>query len=141
MQGRLLFHIQQGLLICLLSGLLTSCASKKYTKSNLSFSFNQILTVVKKHLPTGVSWESPNNRSLRSHYFRPVDYKKDYRDTRKDIYRAKARVWILGARRPYRLVLRVYIEKRKSGGPRKVRSQADLEAGQWVYIKQDGDIG
>ena len=123
----------------LMCGAFISCASKKYVRDDLSFSFNRIQSTIKKHLPEGISWMSTNQREIRSQYFRPGIYKKEYQynKNKKEIYRAKARVWILGSRRPYRLILRVYIEKNIS---KDNRSQTDLEVGDWVYIRQDGGI-
>lgn len=134
------FLIGIPLMLGLTGGMLTSCASKKYSRNDFTFSFNQIQTTVRKHLPQGIEWISTNYREIRSQYFRPELYRKYYYSKKKGVHRAKARIWILGDRRPYRFILRVYIERRKSEGPRRVRSQADLMAGQWVFVQQDGDI-
>ena len=112
---------------------LTGCISY-YSKRDITYPLHIIQSTVKKNLPEGVLWISRNHREMKSHYFHPGYYNEKYQLTERRAFRAQAHVWILGDRRPYHLKLKVYLEMRVSGGPRRVHSQKDLSIGKWTYV-------
>ena len=121
--------------------LLTSCVSY-YSKRDLNRSLNFIQSAVKRNMPEGVKWVSKNHREIQSQYFRPGDYKPEYKSSKYRVYRAYARAWILGDRRPYHLILKVYIEirLRASKDSKAFYSQRDLTAGKWMSMGRSGEI-
>jgi hypothetical protein len=81
-------------------------------------------------IPGGIQESSVNQRELKSRYFLPKGKTTQYEYAEMAPRRAYAHVTILGDRRPYEVVVRVFIENRAGFGPGGRRDPIYDEAGQ-----------
>ena len=119
-------------------GLITGCVTGQKS-SDLDYSIKNIQSAIAQTLPGGINLVSVNRREFRSNYFRPdIYYRPLSRD--RDLYRSKLNITILGASRPYRLVVRAFTQVRVSDGkPKsKVHSADDLKKGTWKDVEVSG---
>lgn len=121
--------------------LIFGCATTQ-TTSDLNYPLEDVQKAVGARLPGGIQTVSSNQRTFQSEFFAPDRLIPDYDQSHKHhgALRAKARVTILGDRRPYRAEVLVDLQERinEKSIPR-VR-KTDLSLGQFERISADPDL-
>ena len=104
-----------GVLILGSSTGLVGCASKADIRE-IMLPLAVVRKIVMDNVPGGVKKQSLNGREITGEFFNARDLNEPS-DTARD--RAKATVFILGARRPYTIQVEVQLERRKKGSKKK----------------------
>ena len=110
--------LAQMLAVCLVStvaGSLVGCASTESIKE-VMLPLSVVRKIVMDNIPGGMKKQSMNGREITGEYFNALDLDEPS-ETARD--RAKATVFVLGARRPYTIQVIVQLEKKKKGSKKK----------------------
>lgn len=94
---------------------LVGCASKADIRE-IMLPLSVVRKIVMDNIPGGVRKQSMNGREISSEFFNALDLNEPS-DTARE--RARATVYILGARRPYTIRVEVQREKRRAGSKKK----------------------
>ena len=108
-------------LVC--SAFLASCATSKPMIENVTMPYPTLKGLVTRHMPRGVREESPNGRTMTSHYFNPTNFDQDGAELQE---RAYGVVTILGSSRPYKLDVQVFHETKSGSVYEKAEKDSDL---------------
>lgn len=98
---------------------LASCATKSLKTRPLKYSLASVKHAAAKTIPSKVSHTSPNGREIYFDYFPlPTNFAKrrGYTKDGKFLERAKAKVVVLGERRPYQVEVMIKVESLEMNG-------------------------
>ena len=117
----------------------TGCSSMGgHREKNIGYSLSAIQTTVAEKIPGGLSKVSQNRREFVSYYFLPATWDETYKESGR-LYRGKARVFILGDRRPYDIVVRIDVDTRRATEKevKTLYSNDDLKKRNWNQFGED----
>jgi hypothetical protein len=86
---------------------------------NVNISLGEVLNYIKKSLPVGIRWVSPNGREYYSQYF--ILEKKEYVTAKDSSERYYARMLVLNSSRPFDIQVEVRRQVRQDGSDGHIR--------------------
>lgn len=112
---KIFVHMLAVCLVSIMAGSLIGCASTESIKE-VMLPLSVVRKIVMDNVPGGLKKQSMNGREITGEYFNALNLDEPS-DTARE--RAKATIYVLGARRPYTIQVVVQREKKKKGSKKK----------------------